>query len=58
LGRTVRGFYVDAYDPRFVELPTESEDSGDVEAVTAVAWHRPEGAAWGQLVLYLCVFPE
>jgi len=58
LGRTVRGYYIDAYDPRWVELPVEFQDSGDVQAVTGVAWHHPAGAAWGQLVLYLCVFPE
>ena len=45
-------------DDRWVELPVEFQDSGDVQAVTGVAWHHPAGAAWGQLVLYLCVFPE
>ena len=56
-GSTVRGWYVEAYDPGWVELPIEFQDSGAVRAVTGVAWHRPEGAAWGQLVLFLCVLP-
>jgi hypothetical protein len=58
LGRTVRCWSVHAYDPRWVEIPGEFHDSGDVNAVVGISYLRPDGAAWGQLVLFLCVFPE
>ncbi len=58
LGRTVRCYEQTSYDPRWAELPVEFQESGNVSAVTGIAFQRPAGAAWGQLVLFLCVFPD
>ncbi len=58
LGRTVRCVHQEGHDPHWVALPNEFRDSGDVSAVTGVAFHQPAGAAWGQYAFFLCVFPE
>ncbi|RLB55622.1 MAG: hypothetical protein DRJ42_05655, partial [Deltaproteobacteria bacterium] len=58
LGRTVRGWYVEAYDPRWVALPDAFLDSGATDAVLGVAYVQPEGAAWGQLVFFVCAIAE
>jgi hypothetical protein len=58
LGRTVRCYHQEGYDPSWTELPVQFQESGDVSAVTGIGFHRPAGAAWGQYVFFLCVFPE
>lgn len=59
LGQTVRGWYVEAYDPHWVVLPDAFLDSGAAEVVVGVAYLRPEGAAWGQVAFFVCaILPE
>jgi hypothetical protein len=49
----IGGFTFETYAPELFQLPPSLQQPGSLGLSVRATYHRPEGAAWGQLVMFL-----
>jgi hypothetical protein len=58
LGTTVKGTFVETLDPSYFPVHQAFLEPGELSILAAAAFHRPEGAAWGQWIVFVYAFHE